>query len=285
MYWIIAILKPGFDTVDMEETLNKEKPEVRLRAFRAIDEPDTCARFIEGHTHVLTSIGVTKVSYSKNEWTKNPGAFVMVVESMDGKRVYGGARVHVAGGSEPLPIEMATGAMDPGIFDLVYTFAQKGTGELCSLWNSREIAGYGIGSIFLIRTAAAIAYQVGLKSLFALCAPYTIKPVECVGMGLENSIGKEGTFYYPKLDLVATTMLLKDVETLTKAHEEDKIAIFKIRDQWNTVRVEELRRKEIKIHYEVKIPGLDKWDLQATINNAKRNYLNHLVNEKDISFL
>ena len=49
----------------MQGTIDKDKPEVRLRAFRAIDEPETCARFIEGHTHVLTSIGVTKVSYSR----------------------------------------------------------------------------------------------------------------------------------------------------------------------------------------------------------------------------
>ena len=161
----------------MTQSLDKEAPEVRLRAFRAIDEPDTCALFIEGHTHVLTSIGVTKVTSSKHGWTTNPAAFVMVVESMDGTRVYGGARVHVAGGSEPLPIEQATGALDPKVYDLVFQYAQNGTGELCGLWNSREIAGYGVGSIFLIRTAVAISYQIGIQSLFALCAPYTIPRV------------------------------------------------------------------------------------------------------------
>ena len=268
----------------MEDSLNKDKPEVRLRAFRAIDEPDTCDLFIEGHTHVLTSIGVTKVTSSKHEWTKNPAAFVMIVESMDGKRVYGGARVHVAGGSEPLPIEQATGAMDKGIFDLVWQFAQNGTGELCGLWNSREIAGYGIGCIFLIRTAVAVAHQIGLTSLFALCAPYTIKPVECVGMQLENSIGNDGTFYYPKLDLVATTMLLKDVATMTHAAPEDKEAVFRIRENLSVVRTEVLRRKEIVIHYDVKIPQLDKWNLQEVIASAQKNYFQHKIDEKDLDF-
>src|SRR5471030_739762 len=129
----------------MEESLNREKPEVRLRAFRAVDDPETCALFIEGHTHVLTNIGVTKVSYSKNEWVNNPAAFVIVVESLNGKRVYGGARVNVSGGTEPLPIEQATATMDEGIYDLVWKYARYGTGELCGLWNSREIAGYGVG--------------------------------------------------------------------------------------------------------------------------------------------
>jgi hypothetical protein len=269
----------------MEDSLNRDKPEVRLRAFRAIDEPETCELFILGHTHVLTSIGVTKVTSSKNEWTKNPAAFVLIVESLDRKRVYGGARVHVAGGSEPLPLEQATAAMDATVFDLVWKYAQNGTGELCGLWNSREIAGYGIGSIFLIRAAVALSLQLGIESLFALCAPYTIKPVACCGMELETSIGNEGTFYYPKLDLVATTMLLKDVATIVKADEEDKESIFKIRQTWNIIREEVLRNKKIMINYELEIPGLDRWDLAATIENAHKMFLRHAIDESNINFL
>jgi len=203
----------------------------------------------------------------------------MVVESLDRKKVFGGARVHVAGGSQPLPIEQATSAMDPGIFDLVWHFAQQGTGELCGLWNSREIAGYGIGSIFLIRTAVAISYQIGIQSLFALCAPYTIPPGEAVGMEIEKSIGNDGTFYYPKLDLVATTMLLKDVPILSKAFEEDKNAILKIRENLNITRVEVLRKKEITIHYAIQIPNLDQWDLKATIIQAKKSFLKSKIND------
>jgi hypothetical protein len=265
----------------MEDSLNKGKPEVRLRVFRAIDEPNTCELFIEGHTRVLTSIGVTKVTSSKNEWAKNPAAFVMIVESLDGEKVYGGARVHVSGGSDPLPVEQATGGMDPRIFELVWRFAQRGTGELCGLWNSREIAGYGIGSIFLIRTAIAISSQIGIQSLFALAAPYTIPPALAVGMEIEKSIGNDGTFYYPKLDLLATIMLLKDVPILSKAYEEEKNAILKIRNNLNITRVEVLRKKEITIHYTTQIPNLDQWDLNATILQAKKSFLKVKIPKSD----
>ncbi len=265
----------------MDDSLNKGKPEVRLRVFRAIDEPNTCELFIEGHTRVLTSIGVTKVTSSKNEWAKNPAAFVMIVESLDGEKIYGGARVHVSGGSEPLPIEQATGAMDTRIFNLVWRFAQHGTGEVCGLWNSREIAGYGIGSIFLVRTAIAISNQIGVQSLFALCAPYTIPAAEAVGMEKETSIGNDGTFYYPKLDLVATVMLLKDVPLLSKANEEDKNAIMRIREDLNIIRIEALRRKEITIHYETQIPNLDRWNLNATILQAEKSFLKAKINQSD----
>ncbi|MBE9585894.1 hypothetical protein IM792_15665 [Mucilaginibacter sp. JRF] len=269
----------------MESILSKEKPEVRLRAFRAVDDPDTCEAFIEGHTHVLTSIGVTKVTSSRHEWTQNPDAFVMVVESIDGSKVYGGARVHVAGGHEPLPIESATGAMDPKIFETVYNYAQQGTGELCGLWNSREIAGYGVGSIFLIRVSAAIAFQLGLKSLFALCAPYTVKPVKGIGMELVPTIGNNGTFYYPKLDLVATTMVLKDVPGMPLADEEDRKAILQVRDNFVAVREEELRGKKIIIHYETQIPTLGNWSLEQAIANTQKNFLQGKIDERDINFL
>jgi hypothetical protein len=267
----------------MDTSLKKEKPVVRLRSFRAIDDPEACRLFVEGHTHVLTSIGVHKVTSSKNEWTENPAAFVIIVESLDQKKVFGGVRVHVAGGSEPLPIEQATGSMDPAIFNLVWDYAQHGTGEICGLWNSREIAGYGIGSIFLTRAAVAISTQIGLKSLFALCAPYTIKMAESVGYHIETSIGKNGTFYYPKLDLLATTMIHEDVKNLATANEDDKQAIFKLRENLNLVRTEELRGKSIQIHYEIQIPQLDKWDLKSTVANARKCYLENKTNEINLN--
>ncbi|MXV14384.1 hypothetical protein [Hufsiella ginkgonis] len=267
----------------MDYTLNKENPVVRLRAFRATDDPAACALFVEGHTHVLTNIGVTKVTSNKHEWTRNPAAFVLIVESLDGEKVYGGARVHVAGGTEPLPVEQATGALDPSIFDLVYQHARHGTGEICGLWNSREIAGYGIGSIFLTRAAVAISTQIGLQSLFALCAPYTVKMAESVGYGIETSIGNEGTFYYPKLDLLATTMILKDVATLKTAQSEDREAIFKLRENLNLVKTEVLRKKNIEIHYDILIPGLENWHLDEVIANAKKNFTSIAVNERNLN--
>ena len=270
---------------EMNEPLNKEQPVVRLRAFRAIDDPGACALFATGHEHVLINIGVHKVTSSANEWMDNPASFVIIVESINNERVYGGARVQVAGGSEPLPIEEATGAMDNRIFDMVWDYAQQGTGEICGLWNSREIAGYGIGSIFLTRAAVAIAEQIGLQSLFALCAPYTVKMAENVGYHIETSIGNNGTFYYPKLDLLATTMIHKDLKTLASASEEDRQAILKLREQLTLVRVEKLRGKAIEIHYELHIPNLEHWDLKDTIAHASKGVLKVKTTNTELNIL
>lgn len=262
------------------------RPVVRLRAFRAIDDPSTCERFIKGHEHVLTAIGVKKVTSSKNDWMYNPAAFVLIVESLDGENVYGGARLHVAGGSQPLPIEEATGKMDPKIFELVYDYAQSGTGEGCGLWNSREIAGYGIGSIFLTRAAIAIAPQIGMKSLFALCAPYTINLTKCVGYRQELSVGNNGTFYYPKLDLLATTMILDDVNNLDLASDEDKNAIMSLRNNLCCSRIEVLRSKEIEIQYQLELDFKDNWDINEVIANySKRSKIDKSLDELDIEIM
>lgn len=256
----------------MEEVLNKENPVVRIRAFRAIDDPETCALFIKGHTQVLTNFGILKITSAKQSWINNPASFVIIVESLDKKIVYGGGRIHVSGGSEPLPIELAIGGMDPFIHELIWQYAQQGTGESCGIWNSREIAGYGIGSIFLSRAGLAIASQVGIKSLFALCAPYTVKFAENLGYRVETRVGNNGTFYYPKLDLLATCMIHEDLEGFSVANDENRKAIIELRENLVGVRTEILRKKKIEIFYELKVQNLDKWNLQETILNTNNKY-------------
>jgi len=268
----------------MNHNIILDNPHLKLRAFRAIDDPETCNLFVEGHTNVLASIGVKKVTSSKNEWQSNPAAFVIVVESLDGKRIYGGARVHVAGGNQPLPVEDATGAMDSKIFELVWKMAQSGTGEVCGLWNSPDLAGYGIGSPLLIRAGIAICSQIGLQSLFALCAPYTVKPVVNSGMVLVDEIGNNGTFYYPKLDLIATCMILNDVSGLSLAQDEDKVAILQMREHAENLRIDKLKDKKILIELQLKIPNLDQWSLSDTIASANKTFLKRNTDQKEISF-
>lgn len=269
----------------MDTLLNRELPEVRLRAFRAIDDHEACTLFLQGHERVLTNIGVKKVTSSNNAWMFNPSAFVLIVESLDRSKVFGGARVHVADGYVPLPVEEATGSFDTKIFEYVYDHALQGTGEVCGLWNSREIAGYGIGSIFLFRAAVAISTQIGLSSLFGLCAPYTLKMAQNVGFGVLNAVGNNGTFYYPKLDLLATAVHMTDIDNLKDTEEEDKHAILKLRQNLQIVVTEELRNKQMTIHYDIVIPHLDAWSIQNVISNLRKNFEPFKVDEKNINFL
>jgi hypothetical protein len=230
---------------------------IKLRLYRAIDDPESCQKFIIGHRHVLENIGVTKVTSSKDAWMYNPGVYVLIVEDTDDGRVLGGARVHVASAEYPLPVEEATSFIDSKVVDVIGSHIPEGTGEICGLWNSREVAGMGIGAVFLTRAAVAISTQIGLKSLFALCAPYTVKMAENVGYEIETSVGNQGTFYYPKLDLVATFMILRDVDVLSKAIPEEREPIMELRQHPVMERTEIYRKREVKLFYQLKLetPG------------------------------
>lgn len=243
---------------------------ITIRAFRAIDDLDACQKFAIGHRHVLENIGVKKVTSSKDEWMYNPAAFVIIVEDAERTKVYGGARVEVAGGTTRLPIEEATGYLDAKIYDVVKDHAVDGTGEICGLWNSREVAGMGIGSVFLTRACVTISTQIKLKTLFALCAPYTIKMAENVGYHMLKSVGNEGTFYYPKLDLIATAMILEDVDTLTRGDMEEVGSIMSLRARPVQKRIETLRNKELEIDYNLEIPNIEKWYDSGIIQNLNK---------------
>lgn len=187
---------------------------LHIRVFKTTDDVDSCVRYAEGHANVLRDYGVTKVTSSNNEWINNPSAIVVTVEDEEGNMV-GGERIHFTHEQFPLPIETAIGQVDVSVYPLVASYAAKGpTGELCGLWNAKSIAGRGV-SIFLTKLGVALARVLQMNSLFVLCAPHTVAMCQNAGFEIETSIGNKGTFFYPKLDLVATSLVIKDFDALT----------------------------------------------------------------------
>ncbi|MCB0700238.1 MAG: hypothetical protein KDC11_10330, partial [Chitinophagaceae bacterium] len=199
---------------------------LKIRVFRAIDDLESCKRFAEGHANVLRDYGVTKVTSSKNDWFDNPGVYVVIVEDDETGEVVGGERIHMVEPGHPLPIEEAISIVEDRIYGLVKQYADnKLTGELCGLWNAKAIAGKGV-SILLTKLGVALANRLKMDSLFVLCAPYTVSMCQASGFEIETSIGNKGTFIYPKLDLVATALVVKDVEGLSTADERFRKEIF-----------------------------------------------------------
>ena len=239
----------------MEDTID-----ISIRAFRATDDPETCLRFIEGHRRVLSIYGIENITTNTDDWMYNPAIFVIVVESLHDKKLYGGARVQAADGITPLPIEEATGEMDPNIYDVVKHFAQQGTGELSGLWNSKEVAGLGIGSFFPSRTAVVIAEQIGLTTMFSLCAPATVRFNQWIGSSVLTSVGNNGTFFYPKLDLLATACFLPDVEELKNAHVREREKMFYLRENPQCVVKEKspFKNSYVNVHYNLTISSADR---------------------------
>lgn len=201
-----------------EQKTNIDK--LYFKAFRAIDDPESCLKFIEGHRHVLEIFGITQISSAKVDWMYNPNVYVVLVTIEENGKAMAGSRVHQANGINPLPIEEAVGYMDARIYDMVKERTAEGTGEMCGVWNSWEVAGLGIGSYFLSQVSLAVSSTIGLTSLFGLTAPATYRNAVRGGFRVIREIGVNGKFYYPKEDLTATAVITDDLETLSTALDE-----------------------------------------------------------------
>ena len=165
--------------------------------------------------------------------------------------------MHVADLEHTLPIEDAIGHKDSNVYPYVEELRSNGgTGEFCGLWNSRKIAGYGVGSMFLGETSIAIASQLNISTMVGLCAPITKKRSFKLGFTQATNLGNNGEFIYPKEDLVATALYMPDVMNLSHADEEEREKIMMLRSKPNQSMIVETRRGEVNIEYNLEIPNI-----------------------------
>lgn len=234
----------------LEETRKVERPDkIRIRAFRAIDDLPSCVRFHQGHTLVLESYGL-KLTTSNPTWMEDPFTYVILVESLDGTQSYGGSRIQISTKETPLPMEAAIGYMEPRIYDMVADLRNQGTAEICGLWNSSVVAGMGIGSTYSIRCAFAFASKLNIKSMFALCSPYTYRMAGSFGFNRVKSLGKDGVLPYPSEKQVAIVTFQDDVQAMNGASEIEKTFIFNLRNTPTQITEEDVGKSTpIQVHY------------------------------------
>lgn len=229
--------------------------EVKIRVYRAIDNIAACKRFAKGHADVLLSYGIKQVTSSSNDWFTDSCVYVIMVESVNGEETYGGARLHIKNNNIKLPIELALEKLDSKISQLINPILSFKTGELCGLWNKKNMSGSGL-SAMLIRTGVAkagifIAEKYKLKSLYTLSAPWTKHMVENIGFTTEESVGNKGTFEYPRPDLVATILVLEDIKRLEKALPDEKDSIMGLRENPIQKRQENSPIGTIEVEYDL----------------------------------
>ena len=226
---------------------------LKFTAFKAPDNPEACERFIIGHRRVLEIYDIKMITSNKSAWMDHRNTYVILVESADGTKVLGGARVQIADEEFPLPIEDAVKLVDPKIVDVVAEHKKGKTGELCGLWNSREIAGFGIGSIYLAWSGVALARILRMQTVFALCAPATVRPGKQVGFTIERSLGSNGYFNYPKLNLVATAMVVEDLDNLTSAMDVVKESVNNLFANPQQTIIFETPKGPVSIEYDFRV--------------------------------
>lgn len=226
----------------------------RIRVFRAIDDYKSCQRYVQGHIDVLRIFGITEITSANEEWFYNPNAFVVVAEKEPDYEMVGGVRVHAYGGTQPLPIEDAVGEKDNYIYQLVKELDDQGkTGELCGLWNSRKVAGMGLSHV-LLRTAIAVLDQLKFTTLVGICDINNLdRFFGRLGFEIERSVGNNGTFYYPKSDLIAVAVIIRNIYTLDSSEKESYDKIMELRSNHYLHAIEQGPKGNMEVNYNIEL--------------------------------
>jgi hypothetical protein len=220
-----------------------------FRAFRAINDIDTCLKFVEEHRNVLKDYGITNITTNTDEWMHNSNIYCIIAESVIDKKIIGGVRLQLSGLQHKLPVELAIGEMDRNIYKIIENYRNNGgIAELCALWNAKAVAGVGV-SLLLVRAAVALANQLKIVTLVCICADYTLKMFQQVGFVVNNSLGLQGEFPYPNATYTARVLGLLNVITFGNAHEYDKQRIQSLCDQPNQQIKEKGTYQDIMVDY------------------------------------
>lgn len=200
---------------------------LRVRAFKATENRELCEKYLEGHVQVLMNYGITNITTNNRDWMNWDTVYCVIAEKEDGT-VVGGVRTQIADGVNPLPVEKAVGKMDPNIHVIVKNLLKDGVGELCALWNAKEVAGIGL-SIMLVRAGISALNQINCHTLMGICADYTLKMFKKVGFVVDTSLGKGGEFIYPNENYVARVLGILNANDLSTAEEYDREKMLDLR--------------------------------------------------------
>lgn len=229
-----------------------------IRAFRAVDEPQTCRVFLSGHIQVLEDYGIANISTNEPTWMGHSSVYCIVAELANGGDMIGGARVHVADGIHPLPFEEAVGKLDKKVYDLVKQTDIHKTGEICALWNATRLNGKGYGLAYILtRAGIAMVEQLQLESLYTICAEYSLKMVRSMVFQVEESLGREGTFVYPSEKYLTRLLRRLDVVNLKHTQEEHKKRIISLRENPNQKADEQGKYGMVAVHYHLQLKKVD----------------------------
>ena len=122
----------------------------------------------------------------------------------------------------------------------------------------------GIGSFFAAKVAISIADQIGLTLLYALCAPYTVRWIKIIGCRVIEEVGNKGTFYYPKIDLLARAAFLEYTNNLehAKKYEAEKDHVLKKNRNIQLDANPPGRKFQVRINYKLDFAGADENELK-----------------------
>lgn len=224
----------------------------RIEAFQAIDNPEYCTLFYDGHTGVLTELGIKNLNSARPSWMGDPDVFVLVAIDSD-QEVVAGLRIHrFTSNSVSLPIMESIKDQDPGIIDVIASTLPIGTAEACGLWSAKKVFGKGLTPLLCIAAIPVMA-EVGITNFFCFAAPYTEKMIKTNGLIEVRAIGNEGRLPYPTPEFISVVLHNPDIHTMEFAGDFNRERVFQLMKDPIATCYEDSPRGCIEVHYDLRL--------------------------------
>jgi hypothetical protein len=223
-----------------------------LSLHRASDNYLLCEKFVRGHRQLLAANDVD-LGPVDTSWFNSTDVFLLVVRRADADEILGGAKLVIFDNNENLPLLKLLGEDYPELIGYLREYSKNGLVEISGLWNSRSVAGLGLGSEQLIRTSIAICGLLNIESVVTFCSPFVTRFAELYGFSPLSQFGEYGSIPFPDNRWMSTINILRDPLIMSSADPSEKNLIFELREKPNQTRNFISRGKEITIKFELEL--------------------------------
>lgn len=223
-----------------------------LSLHRASDDYLLCENFVRGHRQLL-AVNDVDLGPIDTSWFSSDDVYLLVVRRPNAEEILGGAKLVIFDDNNNLPLLKLLNDDYPELIGYLREYSNRGLIEISGLWNSRSVAGLGLGSEHLIRTSIAICGLLKIETIVTFCSPFVTRFAELYGFTPLSQFGENGSIPFPDNRWMSTINILKDPRVMFGANEFERNLIFELRDKPNQARKFISRGKEINIKFELKL--------------------------------
>ena len=223
-----------------------------LSLHRASESYSLCENFVKGH-RLLLAVNDVDLGPIDNSWFDSSDVYLLVVRRAGEDEILGGAKLVVFDNVGNLPLLKLLSEDYPELIDFLKDYSENGLIEISGLWNSRSVAGLGLGSEQLIRTSIAICGLLNVANVVTFCSPFVTRFAELYGFTPLSKFGQNGSIPFPEDRWMSTINILSDPHVMSKANENERHLIFELRERPNQTRNFNNRGKELTIKFELEL--------------------------------
>lgn len=227
----------------------KQPLNLTIRAFRAIDEPETTRNTNQKYIDTLRRIGVVDAFEMTPEWMHDPYSIQVIAEHSK-LGIVGGVRLQMSRSNNPLMMYTSIEKMDGAIIPIFHEWERLGLAELCGLWVSPMVKGNHLAQHMAVAGVAACK-QIPIRKLVLFAAAYTVQFALNCGFSVMHRVGEKGSFQFPNKDIRSFAMVLKDPQSCLDAPLGFRKTILDLRENPEQLLWHGNRKTPLLIQYAV----------------------------------